>query len=129
MHLFGLRIVEHVKRLFIPLQKNPYMPDDLADDAFPFCLNGVKLADAGQDMLRSRKHIPSDHFDGSWDDNVARSGRAVDKLDFLLYVVPTLLIPHVRKIESRRALNCLVMAIHMSLRWEFSTNDRRQIDK
>jgi hypothetical protein len=129
MHLFGLRISEHIKRLFTPINNNLYIPNELPAKKYPFYLDGVKLADAGKDMLLSRKGVPSGHFDGSWDDNVARSGRAVDKLDFLLYIVPTLLIPYISDKTARKALNCLVLAIHMCLQWEFTTADRKNIER
>jgi hypothetical protein len=84
----------------------------------------VKLVDVGADMVRSRSGIPLQHFDGNWGNIIDRSNaRAVDWLVFLLYVVPTLLIPQLVSKDAKKALNNLIMACHISLRWEVRPGD------
>ncbi|CAO3593785.1 unnamed protein product [Absidia cylindrospora] len=81
-------------------------------------------------MKASRSSIPRKHFDEKWDDIIARNrGRAVDDLDFLLYVVPTLLIPKMNSTRSSAAhtakevLNNLIIACHLCIRWTVEKED------
>jgi hypothetical protein len=83
---------------------------------------------AGEDMSASRRYIPRMHFNGKWDNLMARrGGRAVDYMDFLLYVVPTLLIPRMNSDRiaqpTKTIMNNLIIACHLSTRWDITHED------
>ncbi|SAM04410.1 hypothetical protein [Absidia glauca] len=88
------------------------------------------MSTVGNDMLTSRPDIPLSFFNGNWD-NIEKhqAARAVDWMDFLLFVVPTLIIPSLHYPEAREKLKNLIISIHLCLRWELSTSDILFIQK
>jgi hypothetical protein len=126
MHLIAHGMAKHVIRLFTPIRTNMYVLDQDFASNYPFDI-GRMLAKAGEDMKASQSSIPRTHFDGVWEDILKRSGRAVDRLDFVLYVVPTLVIPRMNSARTaRRAktiMNQLIKACHLCLQWEIQPED------
>ena len=55
--------------------------------------------------------------------------RAVDWQDFLLYIVPTLVVPHLVHRGARKALMSLVNAVSISLQREISSQDLEDMDR
>jgi hypothetical protein len=126
MHLFGQNLAKRIRDYFVPsTSKFSVRVSRKPVRFYPFALDrGVTLGRVGDDMVRSRSGIPLQHFDGNWGNIVARSNaRAVGWLVFLLYVVPTLLIPQLVSRDAKKALNNLIMACHISLRWEVRPGD------
>lgn len=72
-------------------------------------------------IVESKSTCPA-AFDFSFDN---RTGyyRAVDWQQFLLYIVPTMVIPNLRHEEARVALMNLVNAISIALQKSISTQD------
>ncbi|KAI8098863.1 uncharacterized protein BX664DRAFT_254329, partial [Halteromyces radiatus] len=137
MHLLGHGLTKQLKDLFGSPNVNEMIPDrNVAGGAwktFPFFLDGIKLVNVGEAMLSSRCNIPSEVFGGNWDDIFARKGRAVDWMDFLLFVVPTLILPHMLDKKAQEVMHDMLLACHLCLRWEIRPYDlsfiRRSMDR
>jgi hypothetical protein len=116
-------------RLFEKKTMNVYWLDGYVQ--YPFDVGADMLEMAGKDMEASKATIPAAHFDGNWCNVVDRNGRGVDRLDFLLYVVPTLLIPRLNADRTARhiktILNQLVIACHICLQWEITEDERKLV--
>ncbi|SAM05325.1 hypothetical protein [Absidia glauca] len=78
----------------------------------------VELANMGAAMEKSRPFIPS-VFSGNWSDIHKHHGnyRAVDWYDFLLFVIPTQVTPHLQNEASAFALNSLVQGLTIAASW------------
>ncbi|OAD67250.1 C2H2-type zinc finger transcription factor [Phycomyces blakesleeanus NRRL 1555(-)] len=96
----------------VPYQgdKNFYThPDDtLSTTEYPFFIPRTSLVTIGNFITSSRPYIPVS-FQGSFDNVFSKidGTRAVDWLDFLLYIVPTLVIPFL----SNRAVKTAVLSL------------------
>ncbi|SAL96241.1 hypothetical protein, partial, partial [Absidia glauca] len=129
MHMIGHGLAKMLFTLFQPVKKN-----DMSNDRdkrrynttfdYPFSLDDLEIKSVGNDMLLSRPNIPLSFFHGNWD-NIEKhqSARAVDWMDFLLFVVPTLVIPSVHLSIAREKLNNLIISVHLCLSWELSPSD------
>lgn len=84
-------------------------------------------------MLASQTTIPRTHFDGNWRNALTGSARGVDRLDFLLYIVPTLLIPRMNSSrtaeEPKRLLNQVIKACHLCMQWKIDTDELEFIER
>lgn len=79
------------------------------------------LQDVYNQMVSSREYIP-EMFEGHWNGNQSRV-RAVDLQDFLLYVIPTMVIQHLEEEEARDALMNLVNGCLIALQWSITTTE------
>lgn len=88
---------------------------------YPFYISKQKLKLIGESIAKSRKFIPTS-FQGSFDDIITKTDgtRAVDWLDFLLYIVPTLIVPYLPNEGVKRALLALVKGCSIALQWEIT---------
>jgi hypothetical protein len=122
MHLFGQNLARRLREYFRPYPERNVLPD-VETRNYPFLLiNNRTMKHVGQDMVLSRPLLAG-HFDGNWTDISSGSSRAVDWLDFLLYALPTLVIPYLQNKKTKEILNNLVIACHLSLRWEVRPED------
>ncbi|KAI8335340.1 hypothetical protein BC941DRAFT_326308, partial [Chlamydoabsidia padenii] len=122
MHLFGHG---HGKLVY------NMMNGDFDDQQSIFKLgNGVTMAKVGQAMVDSRSNIPSS-FSGNWTDIKKHHSyfRAVDWLDFLLYVFPTLVIPNIINNEAREACKHLATGLLLASKWSIKKDDLTLISK
>ena len=62
-------------------------------------------------------------------DKRTRYYRALDWQDFLLYIVPTLVVPHLVHRGAKKALMSLVNAVSISLQREISSQDLKEMDR
>jgi hypothetical protein len=134
MHLICLGLSKHFVELFTPFDKNPYTSSKARKSTYAFAVPNNALVKAGENMLSSRTRIPTTHFNGNWKNIIQRSGRAIDWLDFILYIVPTLLIPKIDNDSSLRrdAKECLydlVIACHLLQKWCVTKEDVEFIRK
>ncbi|KAF7728886.1 hypothetical protein EC973_005281 [Apophysomyces ossiformis] len=84
--------------------------------------------DIMEEMEGSRKDIPT-AFQGKWRSLVgAARPRAVDWINFLLYVVPTLVITRIRTVEARNATIALVRGCQLALSYELSQDNVQDIE-
>lgn len=124
MHLIGRGLGTLVYNLLDP-KKNKKFREFITQDAqYTFGLNArddtiIKKID--EKVKQSRVYIPS-AFEGTWDGGVG-IGRAVDYLDFLLYIVPTIVLPLVQNNETKCALMELVEGCSIALQWRISRRD------
>ncbi|KAG2193951.1 hypothetical protein INT47_003521 [Mucor saturninus] len=90
-------------------------------DAYTFKVSKKQLELVGDCITKSRANIPVS-FQGSWDNLLSKidGARAIDFLDFLLYVVPTLLVPLFEKTSVRKALLMLSRGCAIALQWELT---------
>ncbi|KAG2191239.1 hypothetical protein INT47_012016, partial [Mucor saturninus] len=88
-------------------------------DAYTFKVSKKQLELVGDCITKSRANIPVS-FQGSWDNLLSKidGARAINFLDFLLYVVPTLLVPLFEKKSVRKALLMLTRGCAIALQWE-----------
>lgn len=120
MHLIGLNFTDLVMRLLSPVRRKEMVVDG-QEGVYPFLLSGRALEKCGECMMASRSSIPRKHFDGDWDNIIRRSnGRAVN---WLLYAVPTLIIPFLTNVAVKPVLNNLIKAIHLALQRKTRTGD------
>jgi hypothetical protein len=61
-------------------------------------------------------------FQGSFEDVISKTEgtRAVDWLDFLLYVVPTIVVPFIRNPPAQKAILSLIKGCALALQWELT---------
>ncbi|OAD75362.1 C2H2-type zinc finger transcription factor [Phycomyces blakesleeanus NRRL 1555(-)] len=94
-------------------------PDNtLNTTEYPFHIPRADLVTIGNCITSSRKYIPTS-FQGSFDNVFAKidGTRAVDWLDFLLYLVPTLVMPYLPNRAVKTALLSLVKGCALTLQW------------
>jgi hypothetical protein len=91
---------------------------------YPFFLGTLMMSAVDQDMLRSQPDIPGSFFNGIWGDidKYPGSARAVDWMDFLLFAVPTLIVPSLLHSDAREVINNLIKSIHLCLSWKLSSS-------
>lgn len=75
----------------------------------------------------SRVTIPTS-FDGNWEQAKGHN-RAVDWLDFLLYIIPTLVIHQLKNREAKDALMNLVYGCSIALQWSISKSDVTKMNR
>lgn len=140
MHLIG----QGVARLFYGLvvtanlspnnqKKNCFYkyPDNTYNkQQYTFLIPKQELINAGHCINISRCNIPVS-FQGSWDNliNKIDGARAIDFIDFLLYVVPTLIVPLFARADVRKAVISLVRGCAMALQWEFTNSQIIEMEK
>jgi hypothetical protein len=125
-HLLCHGLSKHLIRLFEKKSTNLYIIDQHCT-TYPFETDGNMLKHASQDMESSRSKIPRTHFDGNWKNVLGGHARGVDRLDFVLYVVPTLLIPRLQPGRTgeriRTVMNNLIIACHLALQLEITSEE------
>ncbi|OAD71018.1 hypothetical protein PHYBLDRAFT_148233 [Phycomyces blakesleeanus NRRL 1555(-)] len=130
MHLIGHGIGKLVHKLIVlsntTTSTNNYYPRTadgslLLKDRYTFSLQKKDVLSAGQCIELSRSKIPVS-FQGSWDNLMLKTEgtRAIDYIDLLLYVVPTLLVPLFTKVATQKALLALVRGCSISLQWNLN---------
>ena len=92
-------------------------------DRYTFSLPKRDILSVGTCIELSRSKIPVS-FQGSWSNLIlsTEGARAIDYIDFLLYVVPTLLVPLFNKVATRKALLALVKGCSIALQWDLDEN-------
>ncbi|CAO3654694.1 unnamed protein product [Mucor hiemalis] len=98
-----------------------YNRDGANKSIYTFNITPSALASAGVCIENSRKTIPVS-FQGSWDNLISKTdgARAIDFIDFLLFVVPTLLVPLFDDVKVRNALLNLVKGCAIALQWNLT---------
>ncbi|OAD70072.1 hypothetical protein PHYBLDRAFT_73877 [Phycomyces blakesleeanus NRRL 1555(-)] len=98
-------------------------PDNtLNTTEYPFHIPRADLVTIGNCITSSQKYIPTS-FQGSFDNVFAKidGTRAVDWLDFLLYLVPTLVVPYLPNRAVKTALLSLVKGCALALQWTLTS--------
>ena len=97
---------------------------------YSFAVVKKDLLEVGKCIEASRSKIPVS-FQGSWDNLIVKTdgARAVDFLDFLLFVIPTLIVPLFRNTSARRALLSLVKGCAIALQWELDESMIKEMEK
>ena len=75
----------------------------------------------------SRKTVPTS-FEGNWERTKGHN-RAVDWLDFLLYILPTIVIQHLKHTEAKDALMNLVYGCSIALQWSISKSEVNKMNR
>lgn len=99
-----------------------------AVEGYPFFISRRNLVSIGESIARSRKYIPTS-FQGSFDNIMAKTEgtRAVDWLDFLLYIVPTLVVPYLPNRTVQKAVLSLVKGCALALQWDLTEELIREL--
>ncbi|CAO3601486.1 unnamed protein product [Absidia cylindrospora] len=124
LHLLGLGIGKHLKEIFLENSRFA-VQSTLSGNRrakYPFQLDGIRMADVGKAMKASRLNIPSS-FSGNWDDVTAKTFRAVDWMDFLLYALPCLVVPNIIDFRARKHMRNLIMVCDICKQWSISEED------
>lgn len=132
MHNLGQGIGRFIIKLIVNVNRHPNQKHSyhhkFADGStnisgYTFKAPFKDLEIAGNMIEESRKNIPI-AFRGSLDNLIAKldDARAIDFLDLLLYVVPTLMVPVFTRQKVKTALLDLVRGCSIALQWELSEN-------
>ncbi|OAD69424.1 hypothetical protein PHYBLDRAFT_172669 [Phycomyces blakesleeanus NRRL 1555(-)] len=99
-----------------------HLDNTLNTTKYPFHIPRADLVTIGNCITSSRKYIPT-LFQGSFDNIFAKidDTRAVDWLDFLLYLVPTLVVPYLPNRAVKTALLSLVKGCALALQWTLTS--------
>ncbi|OAD80872.1 hypothetical protein PHYBLDRAFT_138425 [Phycomyces blakesleeanus NRRL 1555(-)] len=98
-------------------------PDNtLNTTEYPFHIPRTDLVTIGNCITSLQKYIPTS-FQGSFDNIFANidGTRIVDWLDFLLYLVPTLVMPYLPNRAVKTALLSLVKGCALALQWTLTS--------
>lgn len=129
MHLIAKGISTLVFNLLDPVKNSKFMKIG-STKTYTFTLKNSSVNSMDiilKKIYNTRVDIPS-AFEGSWDSAVGFY-RAVDYLDFLLYAVPTIVLPLVVDLGARNALMNLVNGCSISLQWNISESDISKMKK
>lgn len=120
MHLLGQGIGRFVLKLIVSKFNIPYRPTN-PDKVYTFTVVKKELDAAGLQIKESQKYVPTS-FQGSWDNLIQKidGARAIDFLDFLLYVIPTLIVPLLKNDNVKKAVLNLVRGCAIALQWELT---------
>ncbi|KAI9010510.1 hypothetical protein CLU79DRAFT_710433, partial [Phycomyces nitens] len=116
-HLFELISVAHSKDTkFYYTQDNTQSADN-----YPFYIPRSDLETIGNCISNSRQFIPIS-FQGSFDNIFQKidGTRAVDWLDFLLYIIPTVVVPYLPSRAAKNAVLSLVKGCALALQWSLT---------
>jgi hypothetical protein len=148
MHLIGQGIAKHVfEMLTVTMGKDynkaintKYKPTDeeleregyTSEKQWPYTFNIPKesLMTIGKLIEASRVTVPTT-FASKWENPIIKSGgkRAVDWVDILLYMVPTMFVPALNQERSKKPLLALTKAAALSLKWELDHEDLAMIER
>lgn len=103
--------------------------DEYERELYPFFIDKHTMADIGNAIEATRQYIPV-KFEGSFLNIIkqTRGTRAVDLGDFLLYLVPTLIVPRLGTRDAQRAVLKLVRGCAISLKWDLSFDNLNEMD-
>lgn len=124
LHMIGHGIGHLVCNLLDPLENSRFKVEGSNDYTFDFAeRNFFKTI---QILIQESKPTNPTNFDFSFD---FKKGcyRAVDWQFFLLHIVPTIVIPHLKHADAKRALMCLVNACAISLQYSISPQALEQM--
>lgn len=129
LHLIARGIGKHIYELItvdLDIKNNThyfYTKSDntKSSEGYPFYIPKANLRKIGETIAKSRQYIPTS-FQGSFDNLIAKTDgtRAVDWLDFLLYIVPTLVVPYLSNRVVQKALLALVKGCALALQWNLT---------
>lgn len=128
MHLIGRNMGSLVLNLVF--EQDKFKLDSADGYAFDLTAGTLKdrlLLQIYEQMRNSRVCIPRT-FEGHWNGNDSRI-RAVDLQDTLLYIVPTMVFPHLRHEETREALMDLINGCSIALQWSISTLELNKMNR
>ena len=98
---------------------------DLNSNISPFAIDDID--EIMTSMRQSRQNIPT-AFNGNWQTVLSGIVRAVDWQDFLLLVVPTLIVPRLKTKKAQEATMALVRACQKLLTYELTRIDVENIE-
>lgn len=132
MHLFT-NVAKLIFDMLSPLQNSNFKFKG-NEAEYPFLFNHSKygpLIKLSTDI--SRKTIPPD-FHGSFNGvdlskKTRGQYRSVDWLDWLRYILPTLVTPRLYDKEAAEALNSLAYAITIAMQWNITESQVKMIEK
>ncbi|OAD71751.1 hypothetical protein PHYBLDRAFT_72820 [Phycomyces blakesleeanus NRRL 1555(-)] len=135
LHLVARGIGKHIYNLItVSLTKETKFfythPDDtLSTTEYPFFIPRTGLVTIGNCITSSRPYI-SVLFQGSFDNvfSIIDSTHAVDWLDFLLYIVPTLVVPFLPNRAVKTAVLSLVKGCALTLQWTLTSELLDEMD-
>ena len=129
MHMVS-NVAKLVYQLLAPTSRKSHRPDHCTDKKYPFFVDNASLNLIQQGMNKSRANIPlafSGCFKGI-NQNSTMFYRSVDWLGFLLYIVPTLVIPILVDKSAQSALLALVRACAVTLQWSVTETETCRIE-
>lgn len=127
MHLIGQGVAKHLYELItVSLgKKNSCSGLVNPDVQYTFDIPKATLQSLGYLVGDSLDTVPSS-FTGKWVDPITGykgGNRAVDWIDFMFHMLPTVFVPHLPNQKVKDAVNDLVLACRLALQWEITEND------
>jgi hypothetical protein len=97
---------------------------------YPFFISKSDLKIIGESIVKSRKYIPTS-FQGSFDNVIEKTEgtRHIDWLDFFLYSVPTVVVPYLADVSTKKAVMSLVKGCSLALQWELTEDLLHEIQR
>jgi hypothetical protein len=133
MHCIAKNIGTLVYSLIDPGHFNKFKGDNesmYSDYLFAFKDN-VDITTIMQDInnmiVAARPTIPT-NFQGTWD-KMPSFYRAIDFLDYLLYIIPSIVIPLLKFEDAKKALMDLVSGCSIALQWRITSRELTEMDK
>lgn len=130
MHLIS-NMTKQIYRMLTPMDRKKYIPENLNENDNPFLLSHQAFTLIEQGMNDSRRRIPlafSGCFKGITEKST-KSYRSVDWIDFLVYVIPTLVVPLLVHIPTQKAVLALVRACTFALQWNITESEIDEIHR
>jgi hypothetical protein len=124
MHFLGYGVAQQFWRLI----RGEFKAD--GQEHHVFALRTLQPETIGQLIEESRSTIPV-AFQGTWKNVAKYSGgyRAVDWIDFLMHMAPTVILDNLRHEDTKRAVFSLVRACTIALQWHLTDVDICQIER
>ena len=125
-HLLAEGISTQFRRLIHYQDCLQYIPKSCSSEDYTFAYKDkVKVAQMedviSNAIVKSAKYVPTS-FQGSWSKTNGYY-RGVDWLDYLLYAIPTIVIPYLRHESTKIALMRLINGCTLALQWNITARD------
>lgn len=131
-HLLAEGIAKQVKRLLHYKDSQQYIPQSCSTENYTFAFkDNVKVAQIdniiNDKIVKSATFVPTS-FQGSWT-KINGYYRGVDWLDYLLYVIPTIVIPYLKHENTKAALMKLINGCTLALQWHITSTEISEMNE
>ena len=130
MHLIS-NVAKQLYNLLTTSNNSKFCPPSCLSKDYPFNLDNSDFTVIQKSMDESRCNIPlafSGCFKGI-NEKSTNGYRSVDWLDFLMYAVPTLVVPLLHSKSTQDAVSALVRACGVALQWEITEDELQEMNR
>lgn len=132
MHLLSEGLSKQINNFMHYQHNSKYIPESCLDINYTFAYkDDVRVATINgiinKKITNSAKFIPTS-FQGSWNE-INGYYRAVDWLDYLLYIVPTIVFPYLKHQNTKDNLMELINGCTIALQWSLTSVQVNRMNK